>query len=56
MNIVQQRSRTEGTGSSMGEMNMGGGPPSHAHVSVTMLHNMEIVCILEILLCSVNCC
>jgi hypothetical protein len=36
MNIVQQRSRTEGTGSSMGDMNMGGGPPNHAHVSVTM--------------------
>jgi hypothetical protein len=34
MNIVQQRSRTEGTGSSMGDMNMGGGPPNHAHVSM----------------------
>jgi len=41
MNIVQQRSRTEGTGSSMGDMSMGGGPGSHAHVSVTVLHNME---------------
>ena len=42
MNIVQQRSRTEGTGSSMGEMSMGGGGPgNHAHVSVTVLHNME---------------
>jgi hypothetical protein len=36
MNIVQQRSRTEGTGSSMGDMNMGGGPPNHAHVSETI--------------------
>jgi len=41
MNIVQQRSRTEGTGSSMGDMSMGGGPGNHAHVSVTVLHNME---------------
>jgi len=37
MNIVQQRSRTEGTGSGMGDMNMGGGPANHAHVSITML-------------------
>jgi hypothetical protein len=36
MNIVQQRSRTEGTGSSMGDMNMGGGPVNHAHVSTTL--------------------
>jgi hypothetical protein len=36
MNIVQQRSRTEGTGSSMGDMNMGGGPVNHAHVSKTL--------------------
>lgn len=41
MNIVQQRSRTEGTGSSMGDMNMGGGPGNHAHVSLTVLCNME---------------
>jgi hypothetical protein len=45
MNIVQQRSRTEGTGSSMGDMSMGGGggggPGNHAHVSVTVFHNME---------------
>jgi len=34
MNIVQQRSRTEGTGSSMGDMSMGGGPGSHAHVEI----------------------
>ena len=40
MNIVQQRSRTEGTGSSMGDMNMGVGPGNHAHVSVTVFHNM----------------
>jgi hypothetical protein len=41
MNIVQQRSRTEGAGSSMGEISMGGGPGNHAHVSVTLLHNIE---------------
>jgi hypothetical protein len=41
MNIVQQRSRTEGAGSSMSEMSMGGGPGNHAHVSVTLLHEME---------------
>lgn len=41
MNIVQQRSRTEGTGSSMGDMNMGGGPGNHAHVSLTVLCNVE---------------
>jgi hypothetical protein len=40
MNIVQQRSRTEGAGSSMGEMSMATGPGNHAHVSVTVLHNM----------------
>ncbi|XP_049763886.1 far upstream element-binding protein 1 isoform X6 [Schistocerca cancellata] len=32
MNIVQQRSRTEGTGSGMGDMNMGSS--NHAHVAV----------------------
>ncbi|XP_047001451.1 far upstream element-binding protein 1 isoform X2 [Schistocerca americana] len=32
MNIVQQRSRTEGTGSGMGDMNMGSS--NHAHVEI----------------------
>jgi hypothetical protein len=40
MNIVQQRSRTEGTGSGMGDMNMGGGPVNHAHVSAALGHRV----------------
>ena len=41
MNIVQQRSRTEGTGSSMGDMSMGSGPGNHAHVSVIVFRRGE---------------
>lgn len=42
MSIVQQRSRTEGTGSNMGDMNMGGGPANHAHVSIFLNVTIEI--------------